>query len=69
MLRCQLRAATSLDMAKEKKVNPIAIRLEADVKAALEELAAADDRTLVGYIRRVLRSHVEAVAQERKAKR
>lgn len=47
-------------MKREKKLNPISIRLEPDVKVRLERLAKADDRTLSAYINRVLRQHVEA---------
>ena len=44
---------------KEKKLDPISIRLDPDVKAALEQLAAADDRSLSGFINRVLRQFVD----------
>lgn len=49
-------------MKREKKLDPISIRLEADVKSRLEQLAKADDRTLSAYINRLLRQHVEDTA-------
>ena len=48
-------------MAGNKKLEPISIRLEPDVKAALQELAAGDDRTLSAFINRILRQYVESV--------
>lgn len=50
-----------------KKLDPISIRLDPEVKAALERLAKADDRSLSGYINRVLKSHVDGL--ERKKER
>jgi predicted transcriptional regulator len=47
-------------MKKAKKLSPISIRLDADVKAALESLAKSDDRSLSAYINRVLRDHVHS---------
>jgi len=40
---------------------PLSIRLEPEVRAALEELAKEDDRSLSAYINRALRQHIEAV--------
>ena len=51
-----------------KLTGPMSIRLEADVKAAVQELAAADDRSLSAYINRVLRQHIEAMRKKPKAK-
>jgi predicted transcriptional regulator len=49
-------------MKRTKKLgHPMSLRLEPDLKAALERLAAADARTLTSYINRALRRHVEAV--------
>jgi hypothetical protein len=48
-----------------KKLEPISIRLDPDVKAAIEALAKADDRSISGYINRVLRQHIEAVSPKR----
>ena len=42
-------------MPKTAVVN---VRLEPSLKAALEKLAKADDRTLSGYIELLLRQHV-----------
>ena len=49
-----------------KKLDPISIRLEADVKANLEALAVADERSLSAYINRVLRAHVELAGKRKK---
>jgi predicted transcriptional regulator len=46
-------------MRKPKKLDPIAIRLEPDVREGLEALARADDRSLSAYAHRVLKQHVE----------
>jgi predicted transcriptional regulator len=43
----------------------MSIRLEPDVRTALEELAEADDRSVSSYINRVLRQHVETVRGKR----
>ena len=51
-----------------KLTGPMSIRLEPDVKAAVQELAAADDRSLSAYINRVLRQHIEAMRKKPKAK-
>jgi predicted transcriptional regulator len=48
-------------MNESKKLEPISIRLDPDVKAALQELARADDRTLSAFINRILRNYVESV--------
>lgn len=45
---------------EEKKVHTVSIRVGAELKVQLEQLANADDRTLSAYINRVLRQHVEA---------
>ena len=47
------------------------MRIDAETKAALERLAAADKRSLNGYIKFVLESHVEAkagLASEKRAR-
>ena len=46
-------------MAKEKRLEPISIRLEPEVKAALDQQARADDRSLSNLINRILREYVE----------
>lgn len=46
-------------MTTVKKLTPIAIRLEPDVRAGLEVLAKADDRSLSSYVHRLLKLHVE----------
>lgn len=55
----KLRAATTDDMRPTKKLEPLSIRLDPDVRTALESLAAADDRTLSAYVHRLLKQHVE----------
>jgi predicted transcriptional regulator len=45
---------------------PLSIRLEPEVRAALEELAKEDDRSLSAYINRALRQHIEDKKQEKK---
>jgi predicted transcriptional regulator len=55
-------------MERRKKLDPISIRLDPDVKAALEELAKEDERSLSAYINRVLRQHIDAVRKKPKAK-
>jgi predicted transcriptional regulator len=49
----------------KKLMEPISIRLEPDVKAALQELASADERSLSSYINRALRQHIEAARGKR----
>jgi len=48
-------------MPGNKKLDPISIRLEPDVKAALKQIAADEDRSLSYLINRVLRQYVESV--------
>jgi predicted transcriptional regulator len=43
-----------------KKLEPIAVRLDPDVRAGIEALAKADERSLSDYINRALRRHLEA---------
>jgi predicted DNA-binding protein len=43
-----------------KKLDPISIRLDAEVKAECERLAKDDGRSLSNYVNNVLRLHVEA---------
>ena len=45
-------------MERDKRVETITIRIESEHKAALEKLAAADDRTLSTYVARVLKAHL-----------
>ena len=47
-------------MEKKPKLNPIPVRLDPDVREAIERLAKADERSLSAYINRALRQHVEA---------
>jgi len=46
----------------------MSIRLDPDVRAAIEDLAQADDRSVSSYINRALRQHVEAMRKKPKAK-
>lgn len=45
-------------MAKDDVI--FSLRLSAELKRALDALAAADDRSLNNYIQRVLQAHVSA---------
>ena len=49
-------------------MEPISIRLEAEVKEALQELAEADERSLSSFINRILRTYVESVRGKRPPK-
>ena len=42
-----------------KNVHVVSVRLDEDTKAALEEFARKDERSVALYMRRVLRDHVE----------
>jgi hypothetical protein len=50
---------------RKKKLEPMSIRLDPDVKAALEGFAEDEDRSLSAYVNRVLRDHVERVGSQR----
>jgi len=43
-----------------KKTAPLGIRIQPDLKAALEALAEADRRSLSSYVEIVLQAHVDA---------
>lgn len=45
---------------RQKKLQPLSVRLEPDVRRAIEKLARKDDRSLSGYINHVLRDHAVA---------
>jgi hypothetical protein len=64
-LCCQYRRGYMRCMQRSKKLDPISIRLEPDLKAALEGLAKDDDRSLSAYINRALRQHVENLSRKR----
>jgi predicted transcriptional regulator len=40
-----------------KKLTPLSIRFDPDVKAALDEAASAEDRSLAWIVNRALREH------------
>ena len=44
---------------RKKKLEPMSIRLDPDVKAALQGFAEEEERSLSFYVNRVLRDHVE----------
>jgi predicted transcriptional regulator len=50
-----------------KKTANLSLRVDADLKARLEELAARDRRTLSTYIEMALERTVDAVAPKRAA--
>jgi len=52
-----------------KKTSPLAVRLDPDVKAALENEASAQERSLSWMINRILRDHLKVpVARTGKTK-
>jgi len=55
-------------MPGSKKLDPISIRLEPDVKAALQQIATAEDRSLSYLINRVLRQYVESAKAKKQPK-
>ena len=52
----------------KKLTSQISIRLENEIKTALEEMAAADDRSLSSLINRILRQYVQSAPKKPKAK-
>jgi hypothetical protein len=56
---------TTKTRRKKKLLEPMSIRLDPDVKAALEGFAEEEDRSLSSYVNRVLRDHVERVESRR----
>jgi predicted transcriptional regulator len=53
---------------RKKKLEPMSIRLDPDVKAALQGFAEEEERSLSFYVNRVLRDHFEQVeAQKQEA--
>jgi predicted transcriptional regulator len=50
---------------KKKLLEPMSIRLDPDVKTALEGFAEDEDRSLSSYVNRVLRDHVERVESQK----
>ena len=67
-LKRQRFVATNDDMPTEKKMHPISIRLDPDVRAALDELAREDSRSLSQYVNLALRRHVEQAQRDRARK-
>jgi hypothetical protein len=56
---------TTKTRRKKKLLEPMSIRLDPDVKAALEGFAEEEDRSLSSYVNRVLRDHVERVGSHK----
>ncbi len=55
---------------RKKKLEPMSIRLDPDVKAALQGFAEEEERSLSFYVNRVLRDHVEQIeARKQEAQR
>jgi hypothetical protein len=48
-------------MAERLYPKPISIRIDADLRVALEQEAAATNRTLGGLVKHILRTHIEQV--------
>ena len=46
---------------RRKKLEPMSIRLDEDVRKRLEEAARASDRTMSNYINHVLREHFSVI--------
>jgi hypothetical protein len=53
-------------VGNETRAAPLGLRITPSLKAALEELAQADRRTLASYVELVLEAHVEAKKKEGK---
>jgi hypothetical protein len=51
-------------MARERRDAAVGLRMTSALKADLEKLAEADDRTLASYIERILREHVATLRAE-----
>jgi hypothetical protein len=56
---------TTKTRRKKKLLEPMSIRLDPDVKAALEGFAEEEDRSLSSYVNRVLRDHVARIEAQR----
>jgi hypothetical protein len=56
---------TTKTRRKKKLLEPMSIRLDPDVKAALEGFAEEEDRSLSSYVNRVLRDHVARVEAQK----
>jgi predicted transcriptional regulator len=50
---------------RKKKLEPMSIRLDPDVKAALQGFAEEEERSLSFYVNRVLRHHVDQVESKK----
>ena len=51
---------------REKKTAALAIRVRPSLKVELERLAAADKRSLAGYIEIALQAHIDKQPKEKK---
>jgi predicted transcriptional regulator len=60
-----MRYIAGMGSRPTKRTAPFSMRLEPDLKAALERLAEAENRNLTNYVETALRQHV---AQAEKAK-
>jgi predicted DNA-binding protein len=58
--------ASRAPVGEELRSAPLGLRITPRLKAALEELAKADHRTLASYVELALEAHVEAKKQEGK---
>lgn len=47
------------------KTAPLGLRIEPELKAEIEKLAAADKRSVAQYVELVLQAHVEALRKAR----
>jgi hypothetical protein len=63
------RVLQAVSMARDKKLGPpMSIRLDPDLKAILQQLADADERSLNSYINRALWRHAETSKKRPKPK-
>ena len=60
-----MHMTTKTTRRKKKLLEPMSIRLDPDVKAALEGFAEEEDRSLSSYVNRVLRDHVDRMESQR----
>jgi len=54
-----------MKQTRRKKLEPMSVRLDEDVRKDLEAAARASDRTMSNYINMVLKEHFAAKRQDR----
>lgn len=63
-----LASSGLLTIAVMGKTAPLGLRIEPELKAEIEKLAAADKRSVAAYVEIVLQAHVDAQRKKSKAK-